>query len=112
MRDLFDTTRVLDDAEYWDRLAAKVATAAQRESHTRGFESFAHSRANWAAACILLAIGGVLITLRTEDATGNGFTTEFNQVLAPTDDAGRALVSRAGPPAIGALLVADRVSQR
>lgn len=105
MPDLFDTTQVRDDAAYWDALAERVAADAARESKAGGFDWFAHSRAGWVAASLLLAAALGFMVLPAEDSSARTFSAVWAQALAPADDVGRAIMLHDGPPAIGALLL-------
>ena len=103
--DLFDTSDVRDDAGHWDALAERVAAHAARESNTGGFDWFAHSRASWVAASLLLAAALVFMVLPAENSPSRSFGAEWARALAPADDVGRAIILQDGPPAIGALLL-------
>jgi hypothetical protein len=105
MPDLFDTHQVPDDAAHWDALAERVAADAARESKGSGLDWFAHSRANWVAAFLLLAAALAFMVLPAENSSARSVSAEWAQVLAPADDIGRTIILRDGPPAIGALLL-------
>jgi hypothetical protein len=105
MRDLFDTSQVRDDTRYWDALAERVAAAAARASSAGGFAWFAHSRASWVAASVLLAAALAFMALPAENSSAKGFSTAWAQALAPADGVGRAILWPDGPPAIGTLLL-------
>jgi hypothetical protein len=107
MPDLFDTSQVLDDAAHWDALAERVAADAARESIRGGgggLDWFAHSRASWVAASLLLAAALAFIVLPAEDSSASSFSAVWVEALAPADDVGRAIILPDGPPVIGALL--------
>ena len=105
MADLFDTRQIPDDAAYWDALAHRVATHAVRESNGAVLDWFAHSRAGWIAASLLLVAGLAFMTLPTDGASATSLAPDWSQPVAPVDDLGRAIVSRDTPPSIGALLL-------
>ena len=105
MPDLFDTTQVPDDAAHWDALAERVAANAARESKRDGFDWFADSRASWVAASLLLAGALAFMMLPAENSSATSFSAAWAQALAPADDVGRAITSREGPPAVGALVL-------
>ncbi len=105
MPDLFDTTQVRDDAGHWDALAERVVTEATREAPVGGFDWFAHSRASWVAASLLLAAALAFTMLPAEDSSARSFNAEWAQALAPADDVGRAIILPEDPPDIGALLL-------
>jgi len=105
MPDLFNTSQIPDDTRHWDALAERVAADAARESKGEGFEWFAHSRASWVAASLLLAAALAFMGLPVEDSSAKNFSAGWAQALAPADDVGRAIISHDGPPAIGALLL-------
>lgn len=108
--DLFDTSQVRDDAGYWDALAERVAADAARVSREGGdgFEWFAHARASWVAASLLLAAALAFMALPTESSSAKSLSAEWAMALAPADDVGRAIILRDDPPAIGALLLGGR----
>lgn len=102
MPELFDTGSVRDDAEYWDGRAARVAERALAEG-SRGFvDAWSRSRATWAAAGLLFAAGLALMALSSRASAPDA--TSWRVMLAPADDVGQLLATRAGPPSIGALL--------
>jgi hypothetical protein len=105
MSDLFETTQIRDEPEHWDALADRVAATAAREAKPSGFEWLANSRAGWVAASLLLAAALALTMVPVEDQSAGSVVPEWAQSLAPTDDAGKVMVMRDGPPAIGALLL-------
>lgn len=98
MADLFDTTHVSNDAAHWDALAARVAAAAPHQSRGSGFAWFAHSRAGWVAAALLLAAALAFMVLPAEDSSANELGAAWAQALAPADEVGRAIVLQDGPP--------------
>jgi hypothetical protein len=100
--DPLETTEVLDDPEYWDRLARHVATVAIRAPRPGAFDWLANSRAVWVATFLLIA-GVLTLTMRT-DRQGQ-MRVQWTEMLAPSDAVGQAIVVRDGPPAIGALLL-------
>jgi hypothetical protein len=108
MPDLFDTRQISDDTRHWDALAERIAADAARESKGGGFEWFAHSRASWVAASLLLAAAVAFTVLSAEDSSARSFSAVWAQALAPADDVGRAIILPDGPPAIGALLLGDQ----
>lgn len=108
MAELFDTTRVPDDAAHWDALAERIAAAAARSSQGRTLPWCAQSRARWVAASLLLAAALAFLVLPSEDWSSRRFTLEWVQALAPADEVGRAITLPEVPPAIGALLLGDQ----
>lgn len=110
MSNLFDTTTIRDDAEYWDVLAKRVAANAARESKASGFDWLAQSRASsWLAASLLLVAALAFLVLPTESSSAGRPRADWDQALAPADDVGQAIVLRDAPPAIGALLLRVQV---
>jgi len=107
MPEFFDTTRVPDDPEHWDALAERVAATAARAPKRSGVDWLASSRAGWVAASLLLLAAWALM-MPTESSSARSFSGEWAQALAPRDDVGKAIMVRDRPPAIGALLLADR----
>lgn len=105
MPDLFDTSRIHDDAAHWDALAERVAAHATRRSARGGFGWCAHSRVSWVAASLLLATALAFMGRELEESSARGLDAGWTQTLAPADEVGKALTERDGPPAIGALLL-------
>jgi hypothetical protein len=112
MSTLFDATRVPDDGEYWDALAARVAAHVARESRRGGVDWLAHSRASWVAASLLLAAALAFMVRPAEHSRVTIHRAEWAEAFAPADDVGKAIVARDRPPAIGALLFADQGAVR
>jgi hypothetical protein len=107
MSELFDTRGVSDDPEHWDALAERVAHEAARRSHaTRnaGAGSLAASRVGLIAASLLLAASLAFLTMSWRQGAPRSATL-LGQVLAPSDDVGRAIVLTGRPPALAALLL-------
>ncbi|HEV8363600.1 MAG TPA: hypothetical protein VGQ52_08765 [Gemmatimonadaceae bacterium] len=104
MADLFDTSRVRDQAQFWDELADRVATQAERKSRGSALDWLAQSRSSWVAASLVLASALALLMLSGERAPARPGAT-WEQALAPTDDMGKAIAMFDTPPAIGALLL-------
>lgn len=111
--DLFDTSRIRDEAVHWDAMAERVVAEAVRRSSRaggggRGFAWLGDSRASWVAASLLLAAALAFMAATPDDASTRSAGTSWAQTLAPADDVGKALISREGPPPIGALLLVDQ----
>jgi hypothetical protein len=106
MTELFNTRDVRDDPEHWDALANRVAaTAVLRSKEKSSFGWFAHSRASWAAASVLLAAALTFMVLVTRRASLSDFSVDWGQALGPTDQVGKTMILRDRPPALGALLI-------
>lgn len=95
MSELFDTSRIPDDAEHWDALALRQALRAMRSAGP----DWARSRAGWLAASLLLAAALAYGLLPRED-------TRLS--FAPSDPLGQALSNGVAPPAIAALLLGEK----
>src|SRR2546422_11385140 len=105
MSDLFDTSALRDESEHWDEIAERVARIATRKSKGSSVEWLAHSRAGWISACLLLSAALLSIFSEGENASAASRGAEWAQLLAPADEAGRAIVLPDRPPPIGALLL-------
>jgi hypothetical protein len=102
---LGDVGQIHDDPEHWDALAAHVASVAARASRRGALDWLASSRAGWVAACLLGAAVLTLLMLPLERSPRARDRDHLNQILAPSDDVGQAIVVRDSPPPIGALLL-------
>ena len=98
--ELFDTKFVPDDAAYWDALAVRVASRAER-STASAFDWFSRSRAGVVAASLLVAAALILVLMPAARTVSD----DWNAPLAPADGLARAIMSPDRPPPIGALLV-------
>jgi hypothetical protein len=107
MPDLFDTSAIRDEAEYWDALATRVAAHTSRRA--RELEWLAGARAGWVAASLLLAASLALFLL-PRGLAGVGITGGLELTFSPQDSVGRVLASRDAPPSIAALFLADPLS--
>ena len=96
---------VRDDPAHWDTLAARIAGAAVRDARRGEIERFVSSRAGLLAAAVLLVAALAWFAAPTTGVAAD--PPDLAGVIAPADDMGRSLVSREGPPAIGALVLAD-----
>ncbi len=108
MSSLFETTHVPDDAAYWDALADRVAARVCHRPNGSGLVWLSHSRAGWVAASLLLVAALALIVRSTEESSTRRPNAVWEQMLAPADDVGKAILSQNAPPAIGALLLAGQ----
>jgi hypothetical protein len=107
MPDYFDTRQIPDDPRHWDALAARIAARATDASRTDGFAWFAHSRASWVGASLLLAAALAFFVLPTTESSMMSERTTWVGALAPTDELGWAIAAPDAPPSIGALLLGD-----
>jgi hypothetical protein len=106
--DLFDTSRIPDNDAYWDALAERVTLGVKRRGYSSGVEWLTHSRASIVAASLILAAAlAFLIVPRPNQSTSN-LTSVSTRALAPSDDAGRAILLLGRPPSVGALLLDER----
>jgi hypothetical protein len=104
MPELFDTTDLPDDEQYWSDLTARIVQRAA--SQRTGLGWLAHSRARWAAGAALLA-AGLLLMLSPRRARSNEMVQGWAAVLAPNDAGFRAVALGDRPPSIGLLLLAQ-----
>jgi hypothetical protein len=103
--DLLDTAHIHDNPEHWDALAARVATAVARASRRGGFNWLANSRAGWVVVCILMVTVLTLSMLPVEPSAQTSERAPWAEMLAPSDEVGRAIAVLDDPPPIGALLL-------
>lgn len=103
--DFFETD-VRDEPQHWEALAERVIGAATRSRQT-GFAWLSTSRAAWVAATVLTGIVLTVLMMVTNNAQAD-LQTSWATMLAPSDDFGRAVVMRADPPPVGALLFDGR----
>jgi hypothetical protein len=106
MSDLFDTSKIRDQPEYWDALAERVTAHAVRS--TSAFGQIAESRAGWVAAGLAVAAAIVLMLLPPNTPADAG--ASWTAALAPSDAVGKAITSPDRPPNIGALLLGDQTT--
>ena len=104
MDDLFDTSRIPDDREHWDALAARLATRALRARSPVLW--LGEHKASWAAAALLVAASLLFAVLQQRSAITTSSAT-WTEVMAPTDVVGRAIATRDRPPALGVLIFAS-----
>jgi hypothetical protein len=112
MSDFFDTSRIPDDSEHWDRQAARVTENVMRDGNAGGFGWVARSRAGLVAASLLVAAALVLAMLPGETGTSTPPTIPWASALAPADDVGRIMIAADQPPQVGDLLVAAARERR
>ncbi len=101
MPDLFDTSSIRDDAQYWDALARRVTSAAAGGSD---FGQFAASRTGWITASLFVAAALVLLLLPASSPFA-GVASGGMHVLAPSNALGRTIAAQDRAPAIGVLLL-------
>ena len=101
MDDLFDTSRIPDDPEHWDALAANVATRALRARSPILW--LGEHKASWAAAALLMVASLLLAALQRQPAITTS-SAAWTEAMAPTDVVGRAIATRDHPPALGMLI--------
>ena len=109
--DLRDTAQMHDDPEHWDALAERIATAAARASRQGGLNWLASSRAGWVVVCILMVTALTLSMLPVEPSAQRSERAPWAEMLAPSDEVGRAIAVLDDPPPIGALLL-DQTRER
>jgi hypothetical protein len=111
MSELFDTSRIPDDPQYWESLAERTAAHAIRQGRESSLGWFAYSRASRVAA--MLAVAAALVVAVT-DRTGNAHTPapDWTAALSPTDELGKALALSLEPPAIDGLLFGSSTPAR
>ena len=107
---LFTDVPVHDDAAHWDALAARVTASSLRDSRADAVSRFGESRAAWLVAASLLFAALAYLAAPALPAVPQA--SEWSQALAPADDVGRALAGLGGPPAIGALVLAETTPSR
>lgn len=106
MTEFFSTKGIPDDPEYWDALAARMATGAR----AGGFARLATTPAAWAATLLLVAAASLLVyAVRGKERSSLG--NEIAQALAPADYPGRTLAAPDDASALGTLLF-QNVSER
>jgi hypothetical protein len=109
--DLFDTSSVPDDAEYWDRRAALVVRSAIREPERGSLDWLTSSPAIWVTVTSLFVLAfGIVLKSSAQQPADPRPSTDWVSSVAPTDDIGKALVTSDAPPQIGALLADGRPS--
>jgi hypothetical protein len=106
MTDLFDTTAIQDNPEYWDALAARITSHVAQRGST--LDWLAHSRAGVLAACFAVAASlALLMTVPRPPSTPNA-SAAWTTALTPADDVAKAMLARHAPPAIESLLFPQR----
>jgi hypothetical protein len=101
MDELFDTSRIPDDPEHWDALAARVAMRARRSRSPILW--LGEHKTSWAAAALLLAASMLFAVLQQRSRLAAS-TLAWAEVLAPEDVMGRTIATRDQPPALGMLI--------
>jgi hypothetical protein len=104
MDELFDTSRIPDDPEHWDALAARVATRARRARSPILW--LGEHKSSWAAAALLLAASMLFAVLQQRSPAATS-TLAWTEALAPDDAVGRTIATPDRPPALGVLLFAS-----
>ena len=111
MPDLFDTSAIPDDPAYWEERAERVAAVVARRSRRLGAGGVVHSRTSWLAASLLFAAALAAAVLPPRTSFASSFGAEWARALAPSDEIGKAIVLREGPPAIGVLILGAQRSE-
>jgi hypothetical protein len=101
MDELFDTSRIPDDPEHWNALAARIAKRARRSRSP--FLWLGEHKTSWAAAALLLAASMLFAVLQQRSRLAAS-TVAWADVLAPEDAMGRTIATRDQPPALGMLI--------
>ena len=103
MSELFDTSKIPDEPEYWDALASSVATTAVAQAgRETGLLHFASSSSSWIAASTLATAAAIVVFIL--QAT-SGRETAWGDALQPSDEIGRSILVSEQPPSVGALLI-------
>lgn len=104
MADLFDTTDVPDDQEYWDSLAHRATLRAVGRARPHFMAWFGNSRASWIAASVLASLVFGLIVVPAQRDSAAPAPSDWQGALAPADDIARDVIAGDAPPPIGMLL--------
>jgi hypothetical protein len=108
MPDFFDTSRIADNDAHWEALARRIADHAMRRLNATGVGWLTQWHAGVVAAGLLLVAALFALAGSADGLSTASLTAVSTQALAPIDDAGRAIILRDQPPAIGALLFSSR----
>ena len=100
MPELFDTSAIPDQPEYWDELSQRVSARALRPAST--FRLMAESRLSWAAAGLAAAAAFALLLLPPRTSADTG--VKWAELLAPSDQLGKVITATDRPPELGELL--------
>lgn len=103
---------MIDDPEYWDALAERIATNAARTSRQSSLNWLASSRAGWVFVCILIVTALTLSVLPVEQFAQRSERAPWAEMLAPSDEVGRSITVPNRPPPIGALLMNSTTERR
>lgn len=103
MVDLFDTSQIRDDANYWNDLATRVVDDVKRDAASSSLAWLARPRAIVIAASLLVAAALAISMLSRTPSSSRD--VQWTEALAPNDDVGKTIAVRDGPPPIGALLL-------
>ena len=104
MDELLDTSRIPDDPEHWDALAARIAMRARRSRSPILW--LGEHKTSWAAAALLLVASMLFAVVQQRSRLGVS-TLAWAEVLAPADVMGRTIATRDQPPALGMLIFAS-----
>ncbi|SRR6266567_351870 len=110
MTDLFDTTAIQDNPEYWDALASRITAHVARRAST--LDWLAHSRAGFVAACFAFAASLAFLMTTASPPSPPNASVAWTIVLMPADDVANAMLVRQAPPAIESLLFPLRSEAR
>ena len=106
MDELFDTSSIPENREYWDVFAARVASRAQRARSPMLW--LGEHRAIWAAATLLVA-ASMLFAVLQQRSSSAAPSLGWMEAMAPQDVVGRAIATRDHPPALETLLFVSAV---
>jgi len=110
MTDLFDTTAIQDDPEYWDALATRIASDVGQRAST--LDWLAYSRSGLIAACVAVAASLAFVMSTSRLQSSRDASVAWTTALTPADDVAKAMLSRQAPPAIESLLFPQRSEAR
>ena len=105
MSELFDTTNVPDDPQYWDAMTTRVVAAVTSVRSPSLLDWLATSRIAWLAASIVLAAVAIVMWV---PETAVQARREWTPLFAPADAVGRMMTVADRPPDIE-LLLDDRL---
>lgn len=106
MSELFDTTHVRDDPEYWDAMSTRVAAGIARAQTPSLLDWLASPRAAWLAASTVVAAFSIVVIWTPGPAAQ--VIWEWTPVVAPADSVGKRITVADRPPDIE-LLLDDRI---
>jgi hypothetical protein len=107
MSELFDTTPLRDDPEYWDALTTRVVATVARARTPSLLDWLASPRTGWLATSFMAAAVLTLI-LWAPDSASSRPTKVLAPLVAPSDPEGRVMTIVDRPPEID-LLLDDRI---